>query len=62
MQAQSLLLLQTLRAGTDVAAGQELTICYQDVGTAGRQQRQETLERSFSFVCCCEVFGLQFAF
>ena len=53
-----LCLLQTLHAGTDVAAGQELTICYQDVATAGRQRRQETLQRSFNFVCCCEVIVL----
>lgn len=52
-------LLQTLRAGTDVLAGQELTICYQDVATAGRERRQETLQRSFNFVCCCEVNVLQ---
>lgn len=58
MQAQSVLLLQTVRAGTDVAAGQELTICYQDVATAGLQRRQETLQRSFNFLCCCEVIML----
>jgi hypothetical protein len=60
MQTVLMLPVQTLRAGTDVAAGQELTICYQDVATAGRQRRQETLQRSFNFVCCCEVAMLRF--
>jgi hypothetical protein len=55
---QSVLLVQTLLAGTDVAAGEELTISYLDLATAGRQERQARLQRSFRFECRCEVIKL----
>jgi hypothetical protein len=47
--------MQTLRAGTDMAAGQELTISYINMAIAEQQQRQLILYRSFNFECKCEV-------